>query len=133
MQPVVSVLYKTDVSPPTQMVKMAACSFFPSTSFAEVRQKKKGRQKTHKSGLRYNTASTIRLYSQVVYTDRTKYLLLFCFLCTVLMQQTSHLLISDGVREQKNSIGENDLLSILTAGKIPIITSLDLTHFKSGR
>lgn len=64
-----------------------------------------GRDKTHQSRLHYDTASTMRLYSQVVYTHRSKYLF-FCFnltLCTVLMQQTSHLLSLDGACERKSS------------------------------
>lgn len=64
-----------------------------------------GRDKTHQSGLHYDTASTMRLYSQVVYTHRSKYLF-FCFnltLCTVLMQQTSHRLSLDGACERKSS------------------------------
>lgn len=45
----------------------------------------------------------MRLYSQVVYTNRTKISSVFCCfgLCTVLMQQTSHLLIIDGAHERK--------------------------------
>lgn len=60
--------------------------------------------KTRHSGLHDDTASTMRLYSQVVYSHRTKYHF-FSFilaLCTVLMEQSGRLLSADrGGSEQR--------------------------------
>lgn len=58
------------------MVKMIVYNYVLSINFIYSRGKKKT-DISHQSELHYDTASTIRLYSQVVYTNRTKYFLLF--------------------------------------------------------